>query len=217
MSLRLIVALVAVSALNAAATEAQRRPSSSGAPMQAELSGGYGYQFGGGARVPDGDVNIPSTDSYGFTLDVTVRSQQRIELLWWRQDTRAVLDPFGGGMDEVLDMAVEYWQVGGMTQFPQGNLIPFGVLTLGTTRLVAKGDALGGDEFRFSGTLGGGVKIAGQGRFGVRLEGRLLLTARNTDSVFFCGTGGCAVGVAGEAIAQGALSVNLFVKLGGPR
>jgi hypothetical protein len=163
-------------------------------------------------------LDLPSTDSYGFTLDVTLRSQQRLELLWWRQDTRAELDPVGGGMDEVFDMAVEYWQLGGMTEFPQGNFTPFAVLTLGATRLVAKGPVVTGDEFRFSGTLGAGVKIAGQGRVGARLEGRLLVTARNTDSAFFCGPGACAVvGGGAGAITQGVLSANLFVKLGGPR
>ena len=83
--------------------------------------------------------------------------------------------------------------------------------------MVEKGNVVTGDEFRYSDTLGGGVKIAGQGRVGVRLEGRLMIMARNDDSTFFCGTGGCAVGVVGETVAQGIFSVNLFVKLGSPR
>ena len=217
MSLRVLVALVAAAAVNATAVEAQRVPMSPEAPMHIELSGGYAYQFGGGASVSGGDVVVPPTDSYGFTLDVPFRELGRIELFWWRQDTRAELTPSGGGMSEVLEMGVEYWQFGGMTEWPRGKITTYGVLTLGATRLVAKGDIVTGDEFRFSGTLGGGVKIAGQSRVGVRLEGRLMIMARNDDSTFFCGTGGCAVGVVGETVAQGLFSVNLFVKLGSPR
>ncbi len=111
---------------------------------------------------------------------------------------------------------MEYYQLGGTTDFPQGNLVPYGVLTLGTTRLIGKGD-ISGDEWRFSGTLGGGVKIAGQGMVGVKLEGRLLLTAQNNGSAFWCGAGGCAVGLVGSPIAQGVLSGSVFVKVGGPR
>ena len=59
--------------------------------------------------------------------------------------------------------------------------------------------------------------MAGQGAVGVRVEGRLMSMARNADSTFCCGTGGCAVGVVGESVAQGVFSVNLFVKLGSPR
>ena len=69
----------------------------------------------------------------------------------------------------------------------------------------------------FGGTHGGGVKIAGQGAVGIRLEARLLLTARNTGSGFWCGTGGCAIGVVGNPIAQGVLSGSVFVQVGGPR
>ena len=110
---------------------------------------------------------------------------------------------------------MEYWQLGGMTEFPQGNLAPYAVLTLGTTRLIGKGN-LSGDEFRFGGTLGGGVKIAGPGTVGIKLEARLLWTARNTGSSFWCGTGGCAIGLVGNPIAQGVLSASVFVKVGGP-
>ncbi len=212
---RVILALAVLSAPTVTAAEAQRRPSPVRAPMQIELSGGYAYQFGGANQTREGNLKVPSSGSYGFTLDIPVRQDARIELLWWRQDAEAEFRPFSGG-PTAFDIAVEYWQLGGMTEFPQGNLAPYGVLTLGVTRLVGK-ENLSGDEFRFGGTLGGGVKIAGQGAVGIRLEGRLLLTARNRDSSFWCGTGGCAIGVVGKPIAQGVLSVNLFVKLGGPR
>ena len=183
--------------------------------MQIELSGGYGFHFGGAGSGREGTVTVDESGSFGFTLDIPVRQDARIELLWWRQDTQAEFQPFAGAPSS-SDMAVEYYQLGGMTDFPQGNLVPYAVLTLGTTRLVAKGN-LSGDEWRFGGTLGGGVKIAGQGMVGLKLDGRLLWTARNSGSSFWCGTGACAVGITGHAIAQGLFSACVFVKLGGPR
>ena len=215
MSIRPILAFLVLSASTAAAADAQRRPPPSRTPMHIELSGGYAYQFGGAGSTREGNLKVPSSGSYGFTLDFPVRQNAHVELLWWRQDTQAEFTPFLGAPSST-DIAVEYWQLGGMTEFPQGNLVPYGVLTLGTTRLVGKGN-LSGDEFRFGGTLGAGVKIAGQGAVGIRLEARLMLTAKNTGSAFWCGTGGCAVGLVGNPIAQGVLSGSVFVKVGGPR
>jgi hypothetical protein len=148
-------------------------------------------------------------------LDIPVQQNARVELFYWRQNSQVEFKPFVGTPSS-SDVAVEYYQVGGMTEVPQGNLVPYGLLTLGTTRLIAKGN-LSGDEWRFSGTLGGGLKIAPEGRVGVKFEARLLLTANNTGSSFWCGTGGCAVGVVGNPIAQGLLSANVYVKVGGPR
>ena len=183
--------------------------------MHVELSGGYGFHFGGAASTQQGTLTVAESGSFGFTLDIPVRQDARLELLWWRQNTQAEFQPFSGA-PSASDMAVEYYQLGGMTEFPQGNLAPYAVLTLGTTRLVAKGN-LSGDEWRFGGTLGGGLKISGQGMVGLKLDGRLLWTARNSGSSFWCGTGGCAVGVVGNPIAQGVFSASVFVKIGGPR
>jgi len=214
MSLRVILALTALAAVTVTVAEAQQRRPTSREPMHVELSGGYGFQFGGGASGRDGRVDISESGSFGFTLDIPVRQNARVELLWWRQNTQAEFQPFVGAPSS-SDMAVEYYQLGGMTEFPRGNLAPYAVLTLGTTRLLGKGN-LSGDEWRFGGTLGGGVKIS-RGTVGLKLDGRLLWTARNTGSGFWCGTGGCAIGVTGHAIAQGLFSASVFVKVGGPR
>lgn len=212
MSIRVLVAIAALFLVNTPATEAQRS-----APMSVELSGGYAYQWGGSSDITGGQIEIPTSGSYGFTLDVPVRSGGKLELLWWRQDTSAEFNAVGVGPNVGLtDVAVEYWQMGGMTEVRRGNVSPFVVLTLGATRLIGKGNTTG-NETRFSGTLGGGLKVSGQGRVGLRLEGRLLVTSSNTDSAFFCGLGGCAIGLVGDPIAQGVLSASLFLKLGGPR
>ena len=214
MSIRVILVLAVLSASGVTAAEAQLRPSAR-VPQFIELSGGYGFHFGGGASVREGRLDIDESGSFGFTLDIPVQQNARVELFYWRQNSQVEFQPFVG-TPSATDVGVEYYQVGGMTEFPQGNLAPYGLLTLGTTRLIAKGN-LSGDEWRFSGTLGAGLKIAPQGRVGVKFEARLLLTANNTGSSFWCGTGGCAVGVVGNPIAQGLLSANVYVKLGGPR
>jgi len=214
MSIRVILALMMLFASTVPAAEAQLRPSPR-VPMFIELSGGYGFQFGGGVSGRDGRLDIAESGSFGFTLDIPVRQNARVELFYWRQNSEVEIKPFLG-TPSTSDVAVEYYQLGGMTEFPQGNLAPFGLFTLGTTRLIGKGD-ISGDEWRFSGTLAAGVKVAGQGRIGAKFEGRLLLTAANTGSAFWCGVGGCAIGIVGNPIAQGLLSASVFVKLGGPR
>ena len=69
MSIRVILALAALYALTVSVAEAQQRRPTTRVPMHVELSGGYGYQLGGGGSTREGRIDITSSGSYGFTLD----------------------------------------------------------------------------------------------------------------------------------------------------
>ena len=71
---------------------------------------------------------------------------------------------------------------------------------------------LNGDTF-FSIVLGGGVKIFPSERIGIRLAGHLYNTILSTGSGFWCGTGGCGVGLSGWGVWQGDVQAGLSFAL----
>jgi len=189
----------------------RRRPPRRGGPHPVlEISGRYGYHFGGSINTLAGQLSVADADSYGFALTFPVANGGLIELSWGRQDTQLKL-----GREALIDMAVEYYHIGGVGEMYNGGpATPYGVFTIGATRFVDKSTNID-DEWKFSGSFGGGVKIAGQGAIGLKLEARAWFTLLDASGGFFCSsTGGCAVGLGGESIAQGQLSANVFIKTG---
>ncbi len=82
---------------------------------------------------------------------------------------------------------------------------PYIVGGLGLTRFSPQ-TGNGGDDSRFSLSLGAGLKLPVTKRFSVRLEGRGFLTLVNSDSAFLCASdtsgGTCAIRVKGESFIQ---------------
>ena len=76
------------------------------------------------------------------------------EFYYSRQDTKLEFRERAiGNKVELFDMAVEYYQVGGVYHFSEDNIQPFVSFGAGVTRWAAKTD-LASDEWQFS--LGGG-------------------------------------------------------------
>jgi hypothetical protein len=184
-----------------------------------ELGGFYGYQFGGGFTVYQGDVNIIDTGNYGFyiAMPLPVGRAKQLELSYTRQDTRLELKRYPGGIKESLtDLTVEYYQIGGINQFitPGSKLVPYGMFTLGATRFHPKNSEYTDDKWMFAVTLGGGVKIFVREKIGLRLQGRLLLPINWGGAGLWFGSGGPQVGVSGgSSVLQGDLSGGLFFVL----
>lgn len=61
--------------------------------------------------------------------------------------------------------------------------------------------------------FGGGVKIFPSERIGIRLAGHLYSTIISGGTGFWCGTGGCGVGLSGWGVWQGDVSVGLTIAL----
>jgi opacity protein-like surface antigen len=204
---------------------AQRRGKKAGRGI--ELGGFYGYQFGGGFTVYQGDVNIIDTGNYGFfiALPLPVGRGKQLEFNYTRQDTRLELKYYQGNPDEgilpgqkvsITDLLVEYYQIGGVNQFitPGSNLVPYGMFTLGATRFHPKNSSYTEDKWMFAVTLGGGVKIFVREKIGLRLQGRLLLPINWGGAGIWFGSGGPQVGVSGgSSVLQGDLSAGLFFVL----
>jgi hypothetical protein len=177
-----------------------------------------GWQFGGKVDVrqeaigEEGELRLPAAWAYGLTLDLRVRSDGQVELIYYRQDTELELKtPFPGTTDRLFDMAVEYLHVGGLYEVQHGAWYPFAIASLGATHLKPRESGIS-DEWKFSGALGGGAKIYVSELLGFRAQGRLWMTLIESNSSFFCVLpGGCVVSVAGTVMFQGEVSAGIVL------
>ena len=142
-----------------------------------ELTPTVSYNFGGTLSGEDSeffDFELEADDSeaFGVTFGIPLSPWAQIELLASRQQTVLGYDDglFGGNIG-VADFDVSYYHVGGLFQWGNGQVHPFFVASLGVANL--NPDVPGAAaENKFSGSIGGGVKIFLTDNIGLRFEGR---------------------------------------------
>ncbi len=164
-----------------------------------------------------GTGDIKDSGFWGIAIDFKIPRQvgKQIELLYSRQDSQ--LEYRSPTTKTSGDMAVEYWQIGGVYGIQQGNVLPFGSVTLGATRYIPD-FSVGGvkyneDTWKFSMIFGLGAKVYTQGRFGLRIEARLPITFTSGGAGVACGGGGCYTTVGGSGITQFDVSGGLIIRL----
>jgi hypothetical protein len=181
-----------------------------------EITPFYGWMFGGSLSVREGDLNIKDNDNFGIAVDIELPygGGKQLELLWVMQNSRLDLKRYPSGITETLfDIVTHYFHIGGVYGVRQGNVMPFGSLTLGATLFHPKEEDVS-DEWRFSATFGLGAKIYVSERVGLRLQGRLMMPFQWGGGGLWCGTGGCSAGVGtSTTILQGDLTGGLIILL----
>ncbi|MEO8217547.1 MAG: hypothetical protein ABI718_10745 [Acidobacteriota bacterium] len=154
-----------------------------------ELTPFAGFRTGGTITSAATDffgdaVKVNNSGTYGLLLDVPLSRDFQLELMANRQDSRLVRR---GGLFEpenrIADVALTYYQVGGLWDLGGRNLRPFISLGIGGTTI--KPDIPGvAAENRFSGNLGAGAKFFATSDCGSRLgvTGRASTTVTETAS-----------------------------------
>lgn len=180
-SLRSILPLIAsVSAFAAPAVHAD-------AP-RFEITPFAGYRTGGEfeAQVQETgerrNVDVEDGGSWGIDLGLYRDPNGIYELLYSKQSTG--IDSSDATLGRI-DVDTEYFQFGGTLFFPDENwFIPYLSLTIGATRF----DADGGydSKTRFSGSLGGGVRLPFNDRVAATLGARGYLTFVDSDTDILC-------------------------------
>jgi len=177
----------------------------------AEITGFAGYRMGGQFDVNDSttgndsSVDLQDSGSWGIDIGIYRDATSFYELLYSQQSSD--LDS-GDPTLKRADVNVEYFQFGGTIMYPYDEnwFIPYLSLTIGATRLDVQGAGSKSDT-RFSGSLGGGVRIPISENFSMTAGLRGYLTAVDSDSQFLCvGTGGsanCLIRSSGSAFFQG--------------
>ena len=185
-----------------------------------ELTGFYGWQWGGNFTSYQGEIDVKDTENFGGMIDIPIpyKPGMMAEISYSRQNTSVALNQFPGGLrEDLFDLSIEYFQAGAVYEtYSRGRMKPFGSFSLGATRFAPKVGSFKGltldDEWRFSITLGLGLKALMSERIGLRLQGRLLMPINFYGTSLWFGTGGSGVGVSGgSAILQGDVLGGLFV------
>jgi hypothetical protein len=225
-----MIALLLV--MGATTADAQRRGGSSGTIAWTEIPehkveinafGGYVWTWSRQFtyNLNPSSIDIKSTGYYGGSLDVVIRPDAQLTLMFTHQPSELQLrGGVFGNTTTVGDMDVQYYQIGGLYGVPRGKAWPFTMLTLGATRFALKSVdetnfplVVPGDEWRFSIIFGLGAKYYASERLGLRVQGTLPLTFFSGGFGFGCGGGGCGGTVGGTGLAQTGISGGLFINL----
>jgi len=207
-----------------------RRGSSPGASSildhKAELHvfGGYSWTWsrrvgaptGIGGSIQYGDADISDSGFWGIELDYNVAPGQMVEFMYSRQDAVLTFNPDTAPKKNVSDIAVHYYQIGGLAGVPQGNIFPYGSFTLGLTYFSPKNNfddqPFVDSTTRFSVIPGLGVRIYAGERIVLRLQARLPISFFGGGVGFGCGGGGCGTTVGGYGLTQFDLGGGLGVR-----
>lgn len=175
-----------------------------------------GYRIGGEFDLENDEgetlrsVDLDADFSVGLGLAMYRDPDAFYELLYSRQSTQ--LDDSDPGLSGV-DLTTEYFHFGGTLIFDaQRRLRPYLSVTLGLTRFDADGF---GSEYKFSGSLGLGVRVALGTRTSILLGARGYGTVVESDSEFVCssvgGDAACLVRSSGDVFFQGEATVGIAV------
>lgn len=180
---------------------------------EVEVTPFLGYQFGGGFETREGDLTIDPSENLGLVVSFRTRHDGLVELLYSRQATSMELQ---GILDsgDLFDLTVETLQFGGLWEIRTENKRPFLGLTVGGTRLDPKSPGID-DEWAFSAGISGGLKYIFTEHFGLRVEGRGLLSFFGSSGAIFCGfpPGQCGISVTGSNFVQLDVLIGLVLKL----
>ena len=185
--------------------------------VRAEITPFGGYRFGGDFDYVDPDTeelkgsDLESGGSWGIDLGLYRDQTSFYELLYSTQEVGFDADEFG--LDDV-DVTTQYYHVGGTAFFPTEQwLVPFLSFTIGATEFSADGFD---SETKFSMSLGGGLRLPFTENFGATLGLRGYLTFVDSDTDFFCYSGGdegtCLVRSSGSTFFQGEATLGLTLR-----
>jgi len=151
-------------------------------------------------------ANLDDSGSFGLILNFRESSNTQWEILYSQQSTEVKASGLPEG-DQFLDIDVQYLHGGGTYQGSGDKVRPYLAATIGGTRFDVKDEGFGDDTF-FSFSIGTGLQIRPNERFGLRLEVRAFGTLIKSDSTLFCVSdpgsevAGCAFAMEGEVLWQ---------------
>lgn len=179
-----------------------------------ELGGNVGYSWTFAREVVysnvGGSVDVKDAMHWGVSLDSYVQNGKAVRLLYQREESQLQFQPRGIPKFDVADVAVEYFQLGGLAGTPKGNFLPYGMFTLGATRL-SYSNIDADDNWRFSMILGFGAKAYMSQKIGVQVEGQIPYTWIDADGSVACGSFGCISTVGGTGVGQANVGGGLFL------
>ena len=197
-STRIVIALVAM--LAAPTTYAQQNN------FKFELTPFVGLATGGEFEDSTTTASLELDDSaiFGLIFNIDESANTQWEILYSLQTTEA--DTTGLSISGApMDIDVHYIQGGGTYLFDGNAARPFLAATIGASHFEPGLSGVDSETF-FAFSIGTGLQIRPNERFGIRLEARGYGTLLNSESDLFCQSGPagamCAVRVEGNILWQ---------------
>lgn len=172
-----------------------------------------GYQWGGTLRGYEADARLTDAANWGIAVNIPIRYNVDLTISYTRQYTNLEIKHYSPpSTEQLFNMANEYYQIGALNYFGQGDKAkPYLLMTLGATRM-APDDSFYSSQWFFSFCLGLGTKIYLSERVGLRLQARMLVPMMWSGGGLWCGGGGCSVGISGgSSFVQGDVTAGLVV------
>jgi hypothetical protein len=150
------------------------------------------------------ELALDDSSSFGLILNIVESANTQWEILYSLQATEADTTglPISGAP---LDIDVHYIQGGGTYLFSGDAARPFLAATVGASHFAPGLSGVDSETF-FAFSIGTGLQIRPNARFGIRLEARGYGTLVDSDSNLFCQSGPagaiCAVTVDGTILWQ---------------
>ena len=188
------------------------------ADVRAEITPFVGYRMSGSFDVESADgsgtesVDVEDSSAWGIDVGIYATPDAFYEFLYSTQTTNLdSRDPAIAG----VDVTTEYYQFGGTAFFPADQWpVPYLSLTIGATRYSA--DQGYGSDTKFSGSLGGGLRLPFNDNVAATLGVRGYLTLIESDTSIFCKSdsegGGCLVRSSGSTFFQAEALLGLTVR-----
>jgi len=198
------------------------QPSVSEAQVKFEITPYYGYLLSTNVRAVQGDFIVKDSPDYGISLNIghpKLPGGMMIQFLYNRQDTDAQLKEYpSGARRDLWPLTIEYYQIGIVRPVKTGKVRPYGVVGLGASNWTPGGNSEWGNEWFFAANFGGGVTVFFSETVGLQLQARALFPMSFSGGGFWCGTGGCSVGVGSYGfIAQFDFTAGITIALGGKK
>lgn len=171
-----------------------------------EVDAALGYRFGGALDVDssgaEGRVTLDGAPAFTGIFGYRIQPNGFIFINYSRQSTTVRYRSDDLSTTGATGLSTEYLQFGGNLEVTRGRWVPYLGFSVGATRLAATDN--GGDEWRFSAVIDGGVKFEITEWLHLRVLGRLPFTFVSGESEVFCVVpGGCLVLLDGAPLIQG--------------
>lgn len=181
---------------------------------QVELNLQGGYLLLSDIPTNRGDIIMKSNPDYGLGLKFNIENELSAEVSWSMQKTSGTLRTFKGERIFLSDATIHHFLAGAVYETMYGNIRPIGLVSVGATLLHPTNKNFE-NAVRFTIALGVGGKFYLSDRFGIRLQGRLILPMQFNEGGFWCSTGGCGTYIGSwTQFIQGDFSGGIFVRLG---
>jgi hypothetical protein len=176
-----------------------------------ELTVFIGARAGGGFQdeVSATELEIEPSASFGLMLDFPWETGTQLEIYLSRQSTDVEAENAVPGSPD-FGLNIEYYHIGGTVMLDKvRDLETYLVATVGATRFDPSGSSLE-SEIRGSLSIGLGAKYPVSERLKLRMEGRVFVTAMDSDSSIFCNLpGSCLINVESDTLIQWEASLGL--------